>query len=221
MNHKNDKYWDELFNKLECFAQDIETPSVSILALEKATPFMLLISTILSLRTKDEVTLASSRRLFKTASTPEEIIQLPTATIEELIYPAGFYKRKAQQIKNISHIIISKHKGAVPQSKEALLELPGVGLKTTNLVLSLAFNIPAICVDTHVHRIANRMGWISTKTAEESEPALSAVLPLQYWIPVNEYLVVYGQNICKPTSPYCSICMFTNSCPKIAVTKSR
>jgi len=213
--------WDKIFNHLENFAGNEELPSVSLLAREKATPFMLLISTILSLRTRDDVTLKSSRQLFQKAETPQEMLNLSQEEIEDLIFPVGFYKKKAATIQEICQSLLKDHKGQVPKSKEALLALPGVGLKTANLVLSLGFNINAICVDTHVHRIANRMGWVKTTNADQTEQALTEILPEKYWIRINELLVLFGQEICTPASPHCSTCTFNNLCPQVGVTHSR
>ena len=156
-------------------------PSVSLIALKMNTPYTVLISTLISLRTKDDVTLAASERLFSLADNPEKMLSLSDEEIEKAIYPAGFYKRKAQNIKEISKTLIEKYDGKVPSTQEELLALPGVGIKTANLTLNLGFNIDAICVDCHVHQIANRIGWINTKTPEESvvvvkSPALPGTL---------------------------------------------
>ncbi len=213
--------WEEIFAILEPFAAGLELPSVSLIGNEEGTPFQILISTIISLRTKDAVTLASSRRLFKEADNPRQMLALPREKIEKLIYPCGFYRMKAGNILEISRRILEVHKGQVPASLPELLAFPGVGLKTANLVLGLGFGIPAICVDTHVHRIANRMGWIKTKNPDDSAGALEAVLPETYWIPINRMLVLFGQNICTPGRPWCSRCPLTAYCSRTGVEKVR
>ncbi len=184
-------------------------------------PFRVLVSTVISLRTRDEVTIPSSHRLLSEAPDAQSLATLPEQRIQELIYPAGFYKNKAKHLKEISQQIISDHGGCVPNSREELTSFPGVGPKTANLVLGLGFGIDAICVDTHVHRIPNRLGWISTKTPEQSEQALMEVLPRQFWIPINQLLVGFGQQICTPVSPRCSACPLTTECPRNGVTHHR
>jgi len=213
--------WDEIFQILQDFRKGFELPSVSLIGEESGTPFKILISTIISLRTRDEVTLTASRRFFEKAVTPEETLRLKPEEIEKLIYPCGFYRVKAENILKICAIIRDSHRGRVPDTPEELLALPGVGLKTANLVLSLGFGIPAICVDTHVHRIANRTGWINTAKPDESVKALEGVLPRKYWIPVNELLVLYGQQICTPGKPKCSLCPLTAYCLRRGVGGSR
>jgi endonuclease-3 len=184
-------------------------------------PYLVLVSCLLSLRTKDTVSLPASKRLFEYAKTPQELLKLPIETIEKVIYPCGFYRRKARQLHEISLDLLSRFKGKVPSSKEELMSLKGVGPKTANLVLAEGFNIPAICVDTHVHRISNRLGLVKTKTPEETEKALEKVLPKEYWSEYNTLLVMWGQNICVPISPHVSICAVSHLCPKIGVTKKR
>lgn len=184
-------------------------------------PFLVLISCILSLRTKDTVSLQASLRLLERAKTPREMLELPTAEIEKLIYPVGFYRRKAITIHKISLQILEKFSGIVPNSLEKLLTLPGVGLKTANLVLAEGFEIPALCVDTHVHRISNRLGLVKTKSPEETEKALRAVLPKKYWIEWSRLLVMHGQNTCVPISPKCSTCPVRGECKRVGVTRSR
>ncbi|EDP73363.1 endonuclease III [Hydrogenivirga sp. 128-5-R1-1] len=191
-----------------------KAPVVSLMAQQIKDPFKVLISTIISLRTKDEVTAKASKRLFSVAKTPEEISKLSEEKIAELIYPAGFYKNKAKTIKDISKIILEKYNGKVPDTLEKLLKFKGVGRKTANLVLSEGFNKPAICVDIHVHRISNRLGFVKTKTPEKTEFALMEKLPEKYWNKINKLLVGFGQTICKPVSPYCSKCPVENLCKK-------
>lgn len=216
--------WELYFKLLDGALSKSVTPFVTAVSEEDLlSPFKILISTVISLRTKDEVTARSSKRLFSRADTPEKMINLSETEIGELIYPAGFYPTKAKNITKICAILIENYAGKVPSSSKDLLALPGVGLKTTNLVLSLGFNIPAICVDTHVHRISNRLGWAQTKTPDETENTLSQRLPEKYWIPINDLLVRFGQNICRPISPICTQCPLSKRglCPKIGVQKSR
>jgi endonuclease-3 len=184
-------------------------------------PYRILIGCVISLRTKDEVSYPATERLFRRASTPERMVRLREATIAKLIYPAGFYRRKAGQIRSISRELLDRHEGRVPDTMESLLELPGVGRKTANLVLTLGFDKPGICVDIHVHRISNRLRWVRTKHPHETEQALRAVLPRRYWIPINEILVRHGQQVCKPISPVCSTCPVEQDCPKRGVTRHR
>ncbi|MGM0431934.1 MAG: endonuclease III domain-containing protein [Spirochaetota bacterium] len=220
---KADYSWETIFSLMNGALAERGTilPSVSEIAKAKRDPFRILISTLISLRTKDAVTLQAAEKLFTRADTPEKMLELSIKDIENAIYPAGFYHTKARRISEIAEILLTRHGGKVPSSQKELLALPGVGLKTANLTLNLGFGIEAVCVDTHVHRIANRMGWIETKTPEESERALSTLLPRTYWIPLNEMLVAYGQKICTPVSPHCSRCPVSAMCPKIGVGKSR
>lgn len=176
---------------------------------------------MISLRTKDQVTTDASARLFALADTPQTMARLEETAIAEAIYPAGFYRTKARNIRTVASLLVAEHDGAVPATLDALLQLPGVGRKTANLVLGLGFGIPAICVDTHVHRISNRLGWVATNTPEQSESALMDVLPQTYWIEINDLLVRFGQTICTPTSPHCSTCPLAQTCPHVGVTKSR
>lgn len=184
-------------------------------------PFRILIGCILSLRTKDEVTYPATERLFAIASDAEGMVKLPQAAIAKAIYPAGFYRRKAKQIRALSKILLSRYDGSVPDTIEELLELPGVGRKTANLTVTLGFGKPGICVDTHVHRIANRIGWVATKAPDDTEAALRRVLPKRWWIPINETLVRHGQQVCKPISPTCSVCPVARACPQIGVDRRR
>lgn len=184
-------------------------------------PYLILISCLLSLRAKDTASLPASLRLFKLAQTPEEMVALPINQIEKVIHATGFYRHKARTIHDISQTLITKFASKVPSTEEELRSLKGVGLKTANLVLSEAFQIPAICVDTHVHRISNRLGLVNTKTPEETEKALKKILPKEYWSEWNHLLVMWGQNICVPISPFCSRCAIANLCPRKGVTSSR
>jgi endonuclease-3 len=198
-----------------------DLPSVSAIARKKRDPFKILISTVLSLRTKDEVTMDASKRLFAVASTPLELSQTPVRMIEKAIYPVGFYKTKARSIKNIAKRLLKEYDGAVPDTIEELLSFKGVGRKTANLVVTLGYGKKGICVDTHVHRVSNRLGLVDTSTPEQTEFALMDVLPEKYWIGYNELLVSFGQKVCTPISPHCSSCPLGKSCPQIDVEKHR
>lgn len=174
---------------------------------------------MISLRTKDKVTSAASERLFAVAATPQKLARLAESRIASLIYPAGFYRTKARQIRAVARSVAARPDG-VPATETELVALPGVGRKTANLVLGLGFGIAAICVDTHVHRISNRLGWVATTTPERTERALAAILPRRYWIEINGLLVAYGQKVCTPASPRCSECVLAR-CPRIGVTRHR
>ncbi len=184
-------------------------------------PFRVLVGTMISLRTKDDVTRRAAGRLFDRAGTPEEMIMLSRSEIEEAIYPAGFYRTKAKNILDTCSIILSRHGGRVPDEIDELLAFPGVGRKTANLVVTLGYGKPGICVDTHVHRISNRLGYVSTKNPDETECALRKKLPVQYWIEYNDLLVTYGQNLCVPVSPFCSRCRLFPYCDRVGVFRSR
>jgi endonuclease III len=184
-------------------------------------PYLILISCILSLRTKDTVSLPASIRLFRHARTPEAMLQVPLSVIERAIYPCGFYRTKAKTIHAISADLIDRFAGQVPADRQSLLTFNGVGPKTANLVLSEAFDIPAICVDTHVHRISNRLGIVSTNTPEQTEAALKKIVPPQYWGEWSRLLVMWGQNVCVPISPKCSTCPLLPACKRVGVTRSR
>jgi endonuclease-3 len=175
-------------------------------------PYRVLISCLLSLRTKDKVTEAASYRLFALAHNPREMLKLSAKRIEKAIYPVGFYRRKAETIRTVSHLILTQHYGMVPDTIEKLLKLPGVGRKTANLVVTVAYKKQGICVDTHVHRIVNRWGYVSTKTPFETEMELREKLPKKYWIIINDLLVSYGQNLCKPITPACPRCRISRYC---------
>ena len=186
-----------------------------------SSPFRLLVSCIISLRTKDAITRDASRRLFDLAPTPDDLASLDEEQIAEAIYPAGFYNTKARQLREIGRLLRDLHRGLVPKNENELLALPGVGRKTATLVLGLGFGVPAICVDTHVHRISNRLGLVDTDTPAATELALRAVLPTDAWIPVNDLLVTFGQGRCRPTSPRCTGCPVDSLCPRIGVGHHR
>ncbi len=196
-------------------------PSVTAIAKRTRSPFRILVSTVISARTKDEVTGSASERLFARAKDPESMARLRESEIAKLIYPAGFYRTKAKAIRALSKKLAEEHGGRVPRRIEELVELPGVGRKTANLVVTLAFGGPGICVDTHVHRIVNRIGVVSTRNPKETEFALRAVLPKEYWLEINDMLVTYGKNVCTPVSPRCSICRIESLCAKTGVSRSR
>ncbi|MFH0960639.1 MAG: endonuclease III [Pseudomonadota bacterium] len=200
---------------------EMELPIVTEISQNRRSPFEVLIATILSLRTKDEVTRSASIRLFERAHTPHQMLDLDDSVIAKLIYPVGFYKTKAKTILDISRVLISNYEGRVPDDLEALLNLKGVGRKTANLVMTLGYGKLGVCVDTHVHRISNRLGYVETKTPEQTEMVLRAKLPKQYWIQYNDLLVTWGQNVCKPISPICSKCAISEYCNRVGVTRSR
>jgi endonuclease III len=184
-------------------------------------PYWVLIPCILSLRAKDEATAIVSEALYKKADTPEKIMQISLKEMEKIVYKTGFYHVKARNVLNITKIIIEKYKGKVPDTIEELLTIPGVGRKTANLVVTVAFNKPGICVDTHVHMIFNRWGYLKTKDANHTEIRLREILPQKYWIKINYWLVLFGQNICMSVSPFCSKCPVEKHCPKTGVKSRR
>ncbi len=196
-------------------------PIITFIANRGATPFEVLVSTLLSLRTKDEVTGAAAARLFDVARTPQAMVALTPQEIERLIYPVGFYPTKAKRLLAISRILLDRYDGKVPDTLEELTALPGVGRKTANLVLVEGFKIPAICVDTHVHRISNRIGYVRTKNPDQTEMALRKKLPKRHWVRYNELLVAFGQVLCRPISPFCSRCPVGDMCPRIGVDRHR
>lgn len=198
------------------------TPYVTEVAAElKKDPYKVLISCIISLRTQDSTTRESSIRLFRKADTPEKAISLSEEEIAKLIYPAGFYRTKAKTIRELSRELIDNYSSKVPDEIDELLKLKGVGRKTANLVVTMGYAKPGICVDTHVHRITNRWGYVKTKTPEATEFALRKKLPERYWIIINDLLVAYGQNICKPISPLCTRCRLEPFCVKSGVKNHR
>ena len=196
-------------------------PVVTQMASLSRDPYQVLIACLLSLRTKDETTGPAARRLFALAETPQTMLTLTKTQIEKAIYPVGFYKTKAQTVLDISRTLVEQYGGRVPDEIDELITFKGVGRKTANLVVTQGFQKPGICVDTHVHRISNRWGYVETKTPEETERVLRAKLPQQYWIEINDLLVAMGQTICHPTSPKCSLCPLEKHCAKIGVVRSR
>lgn len=209
----NNNNIDEVISLVKKQIEKFKAPYVTRISSEK-NPFKILVSTILSSRTKDEITKQASQRLFLKVKNPNDLIKLSIKEIEKLIYPVGFYRVKARNLKKLAEVLIKDYNGKVPNSINELIKLPGVGRKTANLVVTLGFNKYGICVDTHVHRIVNRWGYIKTKTPEETEYALRKKLPKKYWKKINSILVVFGQNICTPILPKCSSCNLNNICPK-------
>ena len=219
----DETYFDKVFalfsEKLRSMGAPL--PSVSIMAEKNNDPYRVLVSTIISLRTKDSVTLAASERLLSRYPDIDSLADADPEEIAELIKPAGFYRRKGEQLKKIAGILRDEHHSSIPADMDTIMSLPGVGIKTASLVLNLGFGIDAICVDCHVHEISNRIGWVDTKTPEETEKELRKILPRRFWIPLNELLVRYGQLVCTPVSPRCSICPINASCRKKGVERSR
>lgn len=198
-----------------------QEPVVGVVAKESRDPFKILIACLLSLRTRDGTTAEASQRLFALAPDPARMLRLPRRRIEKAIYPVGFYRVKAKQILDICRRLLDSYGGRVPDSIDELLTFPGVGRKTANLVVTVGYHRPGICVDIHVHRISNRWGYVKTGKPEETEAALRRTLPGKYWITYNDLLVPFGQNVCQPVSPYCSRCKLTAYCERVGVTRSR
>jgi len=198
-----------------------ETPIVTLMAETYESPFRVLISCILSLRTQDSTTAKASHRLFALADAPQKMVKLSIKTIEKAIFPVGFYRTKAKVIREICRVLLRDYAGKVPDDIDELLKLKGVGRKTANLVVTLGYKKPGICVDTHVHRISNRWGYVKTTTPEKTEFALREKLPKQYWIEYNDLLVSFGQHLCRPISPVCSRCPVRKYCDRVGVTLSR
>jgi endonuclease III len=212
---------NDIDHVIRILRKDIRHWPVPALAHYLETPFTVLISCILSLRTQDKTTDAASERLFAIASTPQGMLETPAKVIEKAIYPVSFYRVKTKNIHAISEQLLTRFEGNVPSKLEDLLELPGVGRKTANIVVTLGFRKPGIAVDTHVHRISNRLGYVRTKNADDTEMALRKKLPVRYWVTFNDLLVTYGQNLCKPISPFCSRCNIAQYCERVGVTLSR
>lgn len=206
---------------LRSYYRGFRAPSVTEVSHHYHDPYHVLISCILSQRTKDETTAQASRRLFLLAPSLARLARLPVKKIERAIYPVGFYRTKAKNIKLLANDIIARFQGVVPDDLDSLLSLQGVGRKTANLVLTLGFHKLGICVDTHVHRISNRFGFVRTKTPFDTEMRLRKILPKKFWIEYNDLLVAFGQNICTPISPFCSRCRLFRYCPRLGVLHSR
>lgn len=217
----NDAQISQVIRLLKVAMRDLPDPSVTLVGKKFKSPFLVLISCLLSLRTRDETTLPACERLFARADTMRGMLDIPSAEIRKLIYPVGFYKTKALRIHDICKDLIERFASQVPDDLDQLLTLKGVGRKTANLVLTEGFGKPGICVDTHVHRISNRLGYIKTRTPEETEFALRKKLPREFWIEYNALLVTWGQNVCKPISPICSSCPVNTICQRVKVGISR
>ncbi len=201
--------------------QGLDLPAIEKISDAQAEdPFQILIATLLSARTQDATTHAASTRLFKTARTPRTMAKLSVSELERLIYPVSFYRNKARHVKACCQMLVERFAGRVPATMEALVSLPGVGRKTANLVMILAFSSREnICVDIHVHRISNRLGWVRTRTPEETEQALYRAAPRKWWASINLCLVTWGQNVCRPVTPRCGDCVIANRCPRIGVRR--
>lgn len=212
---------EDVLATLRAAAPTWNAPVVTLIATQTQSPFHVLVSCLLSLRTKDETTAPASRRLFALAETPEAMRRLSVETIEQAIFPVGFYRNKARQILGICEDLLARYGGQVPADLDELLTLKGVGRKTANLVLTQGFGLPAMCVDTHVHRISNRWGYVRTKTPLDTEMVLRRKLPKHHWPYYNDLLVAFGQTICHPTSPRCSVCPVVEACPRKGVVRCR
>lgn len=197
------------------------TPAVTEVSKTSHSPFKVLISCLLSLRTKDEITSSAARRLFGLADNPKAMLELSSKEIEEAIYPVGFYRNKARTILQVCHELLKKYNSRGPDELDELLKLKGVGRKTANLVITLGYGKPGICVDTHVHRISNRWSYTKTSSPKETEFVLREKLPKEYWIEFNDLLVAFGQHICRPISPKCSLCGLERFCDRVGVKTSR
>ncbi len=210
----------EVIQRLKEFYKS-DVPVVTRIAAKGHDPFLVLIGCLLSLRTKDETTEKAMERLMERARTPEELLAIPTEEVERIIYPVGFYKVKSRLIKEISRTVIDKYHNAVPDTLDELLTIKGIGRKTANIVITEGFGSPGIAVDTHVHRISNRLGAVRTKTPDETEMALRKLLPQEHWREYNPLLVTHGRRTCNPVSPWCSKCPVYDLCAKVGVARSR
>lgn len=211
---------DKVVQILRRTVRQWDDPAVTQVA-QKRDPYLVLISCILSLRTQDGTTHQASQRLFRLANRPDKMIKLSPEVIEQAIYPVGFYRNKARTILEISNTLIEEYRSRVPDEIDELLKFKGVGRKTANLVVTVGYGKPGVCVDTHVHRVTNRWGYVATKTPEETEFALREKLPQAFWIEINDMLVSFGQRICRPISPKCSNCTLVRYCDRVGVTRSR
>jgi endonuclease-3 len=220
--HMDARTLGRVIGRLQTCAPTWETTALTLIAEQTGRdPFRIVIACLLSLRTKDETTGPAAARLFALADTPAAIAALPRRTIERAIFPVGFYRTKAAGLQRACRELLEHFDGRVPSALDDLLTLHGVGRKTANLVVTFGFGLPGICVDTHVHRISNRFGFVATKTPDETEQALRRRLPRRHWIGLNDLLVAFGQNVCHPTSPRCSTCPVATLCRRVGVTRAR
>ncbi len=211
----------KIISLLEKEAAQYQVPVVELMQIQTRDPYKVLVTTILSARTKDETTAKRAPELFKRAPNLEALSRLTEKEIQKLIFPVGFYKNKARFLKNLPRVLAEEFGSVIPQTVEELVRLPGVGRKTANLVSAVAFEKPAICVDIHVHRIMNRLGYVKTQTPFQTEMTLRDKLPEKYWLRINSLLVAFGQNLCRPVSPHCSNCPLRPHCPRVGVTTFR
>jgi endonuclease-3 len=212
---------EEIHQIVRILKKEIRQWPITAISNHIESPFTVLISCVLSLRTQDRTTNAASDRLFAIADNPRSMLETPASVIQRAIYPVSFYRVKTTTIHAICRHLIDRFGGQVPSDLDDLLTLPGVGRKTANIVVTMAFRKPGIAVDTHVHRISNRLGYVRTKSADDTEMALRKKLPPRYWVIYNDLLVLYGQNLCKPISPFCSKCRIAVYCRRVGVTISR
>jgi len=215
------KHISKIMETLNKYFEKYNPPTIRRTSKKTRDPFKILISCLLSLRTQDKNTGKASEKLFAVADTPEKISRLPVNKIEKLVYSSGHYKKKARIIKHVSKILIEKFKGKVPNTKQELLSIKGIGPKTANIVLSFAYNKSVLPIDTHCHRIPNRLGWLKTKTPEQTEKELEKILPRKYWKEFNTTFVLFGKTICQPVSPLCSKCPVEKYCKKVGLKRSR
>lgn len=220
-SRKNTRNISIIMSILEKHFNYAERTTLNRMRKEKQDPFKILISCLLSLRSRDETTEKISNELFQIADTPEKIMTIPLKRLEGIIYSTGHYHKKAMTLKHVSNEIITRFNGKVPKTREELLSIKGIGPKTANIVLNFAYNQPTLPIDTHCHRIPNRLGWLNTKTPEQTEQELIKILPKQYWFEFNGIFVLFGRTICAPISPKCSQCPISRYCPRINVIKSR
>ncbi len=211
----------QVISRIRKAVSGLPDPAVTLVGKRWKSPYLVLVSCLLSLRTKDTTTLPASKRLFHLAATPKRMVKLTVKQIEGAIYPVGFYKTKARRILEISRDLLTRFNGKVPDTIDELLVFKGIGRKTANLVLTEGFQKPAMCVDTHVHRISNRLGYVTTRNPEGTEAALREKLPMRFWGEYNSLLVLWGQNVCRPVSPKCSQCPVKGLCRKVGVTQHR
>ncbi|MBR9690143.1 endonuclease III [Candidatus Woesearchaeota archaeon] len=212
---------DKIYEILKKEVKNYQVPVVDLIQIQTNNPFKVLVATILSARTKDEVTTNACKKLFEKVKKPQDLDKLTQKQIEEIIFPVGFFHNKARFLKQLPKVLRKEFRGNIPDTVEELVKLPGVGKKTANLVVAVAFDKPAVCVDTHVHTIMNRLGYVKTKSPDETEKVLRKKLPKRYWTTFNSIFVAYGQNTCVPISPFCSRCVVNTYCKRVGVKRSR